>query len=270
MDGSRRWRSRSDEAKVPSEAAVSVFNDQESTTEGESNEATSLRAFSVDTTDEPAPRKEKPNASASDAAKADVETAPPALRVPFGAKLLFGLVVGGCAVVLVLAAPKLRAELAAKAAARNVRVAVAATAPPPASPPVPAALIAPVTPGASVTPPVSPAESQGTARSSNATDEKPSSEPSKATIRISKNGHTLKVDGKPVKGTSVDVSCGRHLVAVDAEKPHRVEAICGQTLTIDHKEAHDDKKAHGSAHSGHKSAPATSSSATPSAKAKTH
>lgn len=213
-------------------------------------EATSLRAFSVD---EPA----SITASSSEGEQADVESAP-ALRVPFRAKLLFGLVLGSCGLVIALAVPKLRAEVAAKKVARSAHVAVAVSPPPPKpTAVVPAALLAPVSatapPPLAVQPVNAPKDDHVTTAVSppNATEEK-------ATIRISKKGHTLKVDGKPVKGRSVDVACGKHLVAVDAEKPHRVDAPCGQTLTVDEKKARDPRHSH------------KGSSAPPSAKAKAH
>ncbi len=251
---------------------MSACEQRQSASEGKSNEATSLRAFSVDPREERA-ASVKTDGETTAAAKTDLETAPvPALRVPFGAKLLFGSVLGGCIVVLGLSAPKLRAELAAKHAKEAAaRVAVAAPAAPP--PPVPVALSAPATPPAPARPPLAPdthAQPTQLTQSVTAPSSAPSenrvaasapSEPPKATIRLSKKGHTLKVDGKPVKGTSVDVSCGRHLVAVDTEKPHRVEAACGQTLVVDDKKA----SLHGAQHA-HKATPSLNAAA----KAKTN
>jgi hypothetical protein len=164
-------------------------------------EPTSLGALAIDT-NALAPRTSSTRDSEPD------EIALPAPRVPLGAKVLFGLVVGGCVIVLGLCADAVRSDRAAqrfREAAARAALAPVEVGPVPPPPPATTTRDVPAPPAAAST----------------------------ATVRLAKKAHALKVDGKIVKGESVEVSCGAHLVAVDKAKPRRVDAVCGRTLVVD-------------------------------------
>jgi hypothetical protein len=183
-------------------------------------EPTSLGAVAIDTNRRPETK------AASTTQKESEESAFPELpprRAPLAAKVLFGLVVGGCAVVLSLSVSAVRHDLAVKHARDAAMHAAMAPAPV-----VPAVLAAPIPATAKADVATSPAPAPAPQA-----DEKAKT----ATIRLGKKAHALKVDGKPVKGDTAEVSCGAHLVAVDKEKPRRVEAVCGRTLIVDDKKA---------------------------------
>jgi hypothetical protein len=196
-------------------------------------EAESLRAVALDS---------RPSASAPrppiDARDTDLlfDDPLPVRRVPIVAKLLFGLVVGGCLFVLALSARTYQADRTARDAvvAPRVQAVAAVVAPTPTSPrvdPLPPPVAAPPPPAA-----VAPAP---------AADAKPT----KATIRLGKKAHGLRVDGKLARGSSVDVSCGPHLVAVGKQKPRKVDAVCGRTVVVDGQKVtvvgENDKRKHG-------------------------
>jgi hypothetical protein len=89
-----------------------------------------------------------------------------------------------------------------------------------------AALAAPApNPEPAAAPPPSPAPSTN--------DPPPSSHDAISTIRLAKKGQSLTVDGKHVKGGTVEVTCGSHTVAVGKEKPRHVDATCGHTVLVD-------------------------------------
>lgn len=239
----------------------------ETVIEREPTEAASLRAVAFDarTRMEDVDTNDSIRRRGSDDEPAEV--AAPIRRIPLGARLLFGFVLGSCAVVLGLAAPALRADLAAM----NAHRAAARAAPPGeqrsglARAPASSAPIAQDSSRASMptTSPDAPtvattgtsveahrvattaSPSKGSRHASAGPEQSTRADgsasvganASKATIRLAKKAHALRVDGKLAKGPSVEVSCGPHLVAVDNGKPRRVEAVCGQIVVVDEKKA---------------------------------
>jgi hypothetical protein len=154
----------------------------------------------------------------------------PARRTPFGAKLLFAVVLGGCAFVLALCGRTYWVDHTGRAS-RNALVApnepnVAAVAAPPTTAAVIPAVVAPPPPAAAPVPPPVAAV---------ATVDPP--KPTKSTIKLAKKAHALRVDGKLAKGSSVEVTCGPHLVAVGKQKARLVDAGCGRTVVVDAQKA---------------------------------
>lgn len=145
-------------------------------------------------------------------------------------KLFVGGALAGCVWILALAVT--RAHPSWKASAhRTITDVQAAPAPAPAEVAQPA--------------PAAPKEAVATPASTEAPPERapkptptPPVKPAATTSTIAlapsvPKGKQLVVDGKKVKSGSVIVPCGAHTVAVDKEKPHRIEAECGEKVLVE-------------------------------------
>jgi hypothetical protein len=196
-------------------------------------EPPSIQAFAVDTSN-----RESFEAPSSTSSSVDLE--PDVFRDAQARRtrrlgILVGVPLVGCVAILGLAAARdVRHGSTGETARTPTTVEVAAAAVP-ASSPTSSSDLPPLLPdGPSGQPAQAPAAQPVTTPA-------PAASPSvaTATIKVSSAKLPLTVDGKRVKGSSVDVPCGSHFVAVGKEKPHKVDAACGSTVVADAPRPHE-------------------------------
>jgi hypothetical protein len=144
--------------------------------------------------------------------------------------MIVGIPLVACVAILGLAAARdVRHGPTSESASHTPVVAVAAAAlPAPAPSPSPSSPngLPPLLPDA-------PSGQPPNAATPSASAPAPGSSPATATIKVTSGKLPLSVDGKRVKGPSVEVACGSHFVAVGKEKPRKVDAPCGSTVVAD-------------------------------------
>jgi hypothetical protein len=198
-------------------------------------DASSLRALAVDTGAQRAIVDPRMAGDVEVHDGEEEEQEEPPRRVPLRSKVFFGASLVTCLTICVIAVVRGRHAPAGAEAAATAAPAEALPAPQPQPQPPPQPVQAAPQPQPQ---PVVP--SAASVAAPTAADPGPAAPPDPKTATIALSSHArsqgpkaLFVDGKRAKSPSVEVTCGKHSVAVGKEKARHVDVPCGRTAFVD-------------------------------------